>query len=159
MAKETPIIPIHQWTNGRKEVLIVRYANHDGTSSSKRWKDGEAVEDKPFQHPITVGDSVTANDWSPHEGCGGGIHGWPWGMSLGEGKECQWDARWQVYGVKPSDIVHLSGKVKFRTGKLRFLGDWHGAMMFVLNGQIAWVQQAARGASSATGDSRSGAHV
>ena len=73
-------------------------------------------------------------------------------MSLGEGKDCEWNALWQVYGVKPSDIINLGGKVKFRTGVLRFIGTWDSATNFVLSGQMAWVHHSARGAASATGE-------
>jgi hypothetical protein len=45
------------------------------------------------------------------------------------------------------------GKVKFRTGVLRFLGTWNEATDFVLSGLMDWVYQAARGAASATGES------
>ena len=137
------IIPVHQWTNGGDEVLVVRFASKDGKSYNN------------FQHPMKVGESVTAPDWVANCKCGGGIHGWPWALGLGEGKACEWSALWQVYGVKPEDIMHggpdLVGKVKFRTGILRFLGTWDQATNFVLTGQMAWVHQAARGAASATG--------
>jgi hypothetical protein len=140
---ETKIIPIHQWTNGGEEVLIVRFVSQDGKSYGG------------FQHPMNVGETVTAPDWEANCKCGGGIHGWPWALGLGEGKECGWSKLWQVYGVKPEDIMHgepdLIGKVKFRTGVLRFMGTWDKATDFVLAGQMSWVHQAARGAASATG--------
>jgi hypothetical protein len=87
--------------------------------------------------------------------CGGGIHGWPWAMGLGDGKECDWSALWQVYAVSPKDIMggdgDLKSKVKFRTGILRFVGTWDAATAFVLAGQMSWVHHAASGAASATG--------
>jgi hypothetical protein len=135
------VIPVHQWTNGGAEVLVVRYVDEKHQSYGS------------FQHPAKVGETVIAPDWNAEPKCGGGIHGWPWGLSLGDGKECDWSAVWQVYGAKPEDVVLIDGKVKFRTGVLRFVGDWHAAMMFVLSGQMAWVHQAARGAASATGAS------
>jgi len=55
--------------------------------------------------------------------------------------------------VKPADIIALDGKLKFRTGVLKFLGTWDKATEFVLSGQMAWVFQAASGAASATGAS------
>ena len=149
---EKKVTPIYAWTNGGGEVMIVRFADKDGKSSSKRLKDGQMITAEPFQHPLIVGETVTALDWDPKSGCGGGIHGWPWAMSLGEGKECDWNALWQVYAVKPSDIIDLGGKVKFRTGILRFIGTWDAATNFVLAGQMAWVHHSARGAASATGE-------
>ena len=55
--------------------------------------------------------------------------------------------------MKPADIIALDGKLKFRTGVLKFLGTWDKATEFVLSGQMAWVFQAASGAASATGAS------
>ena len=154
---ESAIIPVHQWTNGGDEVLVIRFVSKDGKSSSDRLINGEKVTAEPFQHPMAVGETVTAPDWDSSAKCGGGIHGWPWAMSLGDGKECDWDALWQVYAVKHEDVVvvepNLPGKIKFRTGVLRFLGTWDGATNFVLAGQMAWVHHAARGAASATGES------
>ena len=145
--KDKKVIPVHLWTNSGDEVLVVRFVSHDGKSCGE------------FQHPMAVGETVTALDWKADCSCGGGIHGWPWALGLGEGKECDWSALWQVYGVKPEDIMQgepdLIGKVKFRTGILRFLGTWNDVTNFVLSGQMAWVHQAASGAASATG--RSGA--
>jgi hypothetical protein len=138
------IVPIHQWTNGGAEVLVVRFCDRDGKSRNRYHPDG-------FPYPTKTGDSVEAPDWHTRSECGGGLHGWPWGMCIGEGKDSDWGALWQVYGVAVEDIIDLTGKVKFRRGVLRFSGDWHAAMLFVLDGQMAWVKEAASGASSATG--------
>ncbi|MFA6093998.1 MAG: hypothetical protein WC986_13750, partial [Elusimicrobiota bacterium] len=100
---------------------------------------------------MTVGESVTAPDWNPAPECGHGIHGWPWGIGLGDGKDLVWSDLWQVYGVAPADIVALGSKVKFRTGVLRYVGTWQGATDYILKGQIGWVQQASRGKGHATG--------
>src|SRR5882762_10534229 len=100
---ENEIIPRHLWTNGGKEVLIVKWVNRDGSSY------------QGFKHPLKVGDVVTAPDWNERAECGGGIHGWPWCFSLGEGKDADFTATWLVYGVDPKGIVDLQGKVKFRT--------------------------------------------
>ena len=140
-----------EWTNGGDEVLIVRCMSRDGKTSRKRLVNGCVVESEPFQNPIIIGEIVTAPDWSNKAECGGGIHGWPWALSLGEGKDCDWSGLWQVYGVKPKDIIDLDGKCKFRTGILRFSGDWQSATNFVLSGQIAFIHKSASGASSATG--------
>ena len=126
-SKETPIIPIHQWTNGGDEVLVVRFVSKNGKSYGG------------FRHPMTVGEAVTAPDWRADCTCGGGIHAWPWALGLGEGKDCDWSAVWQVYGVKPEDIMHgapdLVGKIKFKSGVLRFIGNWWEATNFVFEGR------------------------
>ena len=135
------ITPRHQWTNGGIEVLVVKWVNANGTSY------------RGFTHPLKVGDVVTAPDWNDKPECGGGIHGWPWCFSLGEGKAADFAAHWLVYGVDPKDVICLDGgKVKFRTGTVRHSGDWHGAMMYVLAGQMAWVRHASSGAATASGD-------
>jgi len=85
MSKKTVPIPSHQWTNGGTEVLVLRFVNRDGKSYGD------------FQHPMKVGEVVTAPDWNTKPDCGGGIHGWPWGLSMGEGKDSEWSALWQVY--------------------------------------------------------------
>src|SRR5690348_11979584 len=82
----------HEWTHTGKEVLVVRFCAQDGTSYGG------------FKHPVKVGETVTAPDWESVNACGRGIHGWPWGFGLGDGKECDWSALWQVYRVKPEDI-------------------------------------------------------
>src|SRR5436190_1300562 len=143
MAKdEVKPIPIHQWTNGGKEVLVLRFA----------CKEGKSYGD--FQHPMAIGETVTAPDWRPDRTCGGGIHGWPWGIGLGDGKEPDWQALWQVYSVKPDQLVGEIGggpKCKFETGVLRFVGDWHGAMNYILAGQMAWAFKVSEGAASNSG--------
>jgi len=135
-------IPAHQWTNENGEVLILRFSDKNGKSYNG------------FQHPMTVGESVVEPKWNEAAVCGGGIHGWPWGIGLGEGKECEWESLWQVYGAKPEEVVgEIEGgqKCKFKTGTLRFLGKWDEAMKFILSGQIKWVEQWA-GEKHATGD-------
>lgn len=69
------LIPRHQWTNGGDEVLLLRYVGKDGESFGG------------FKWPLTVGSGVEAPDWNTRVECGGGLHGWPWGFSIGEGKE------------------------------------------------------------------------
>jgi hypothetical protein len=133
------IIPRHQWTHDGAEVLCVKFVEKDGSSHGG------------FTWPLTVGAEVIAPDWTDKAECGGGLHGWPWGFSLGEGKDPVWEATWLVFGAQPADVVNLDGKVKVRRAVVRYVGDWQGATGFVLSGQMAWVAQAAGGAASATG--------
>jgi hypothetical protein len=133
------IIPVHQWTNGGAEVLILRCCQKDGTSHNG------------FKWPLQVGATVEAPDWDSEPKCGGGLHGWPWGLSMGDGKEPQWDGAWIVFGADPSQIVDLGGKCKTKRGTVRFVGTWDAAVHFILAGQMAWVHQASSGAASATG--------
>jgi hypothetical protein len=135
---------IHTWTSGDDEVLIVKCVAKDGRSYGD------------FQWPLKIGAVVEAPDWNPEPECGGGLHGWPWGLAIGDGKSPIWDntqATWIVFGALPKDVVDLSGKVKAKRGTIRYVGDWHGAMLHILDGQIRLVQARADGAASATGES------
>jgi hypothetical protein len=154
-AQAAQATPIGKWTHDGEDVLIVRFCRKDGSNGS----------DHPFQYPTTVGETVTCPDWDPSEKCGGGLHGWPWGMFIGDGKNPEWDALWQVYAAKPADVANCDsgdfGKVKFRIGMLVFSGGWFGATSKVLAGQLAWVlnrtenskdkSDVDEGAASATG--------
>ena len=111
----TAIIPRHQWTHDGAEVLILKYVAKDGTTYGG------------FQWPLTVGTVVAAPDFTTVAECGGGLHGWPWGFSLGDGKEPEWAATWIVFGAMPADVIDLGGKVKTRTATIRYVGDWIGA--------------------------------
>ncbi|NJL72287.1 MAG: hypothetical protein HC888_12240 [Candidatus Competibacteraceae bacterium] len=87
--KETTLTPA-TWTNGGKEVLILRMCKKDGSSSHG------------FVYPTKVGKRVTAKDWMPIKECGNGLHGWPWGLSLGDGPEPEYtDNMWIVLGALP----------------------------------------------------------
>src|SRR3990167_3993076 len=144
-------IDIHQWTHTGDDVLIVKCVGAGGVTYGD------------FVWPLTVGAEVIAPDWRADAECGGGLHGWPWGLSIGDGKEPDWSAPpWLVFAAKPTDVVDLGGKVKARCGRVVYVGDWQGATNHVLSGQIAWVLQRTanaakrskgeRGAASATGE-------
>ena len=149
--QDTTPLPVHQFADENGEVLVVRFVDKNGKSHGG------------FQHPLTVGETVTEPNWNTEPICGGGIHGWPLNIGMGDGKEPDWSALWQVYGVKPEDVVPNVGggaKCKFRTGALRYIGDWRGALEFIRPTLIRWTQQfrdnhatGDSSASSATGDS------
>ena len=156
---KTEKTPVHQWTNSDGDVFILRFCDRKG----RAWGG--------FRYPLVVGQLVEAPDkwkkswgdkpwdwksgFTANQECGGGLHGWAWGIGMGEGKDPEWNALWQVYAVRPEDVVGNVGngvKCKFRSGVLKFSGDWHGAMMFILDGQKQWVEHFADGDSHATGD-------
>lgn len=81
---------------------------------------------------------VEAPDWNPEPVCGGGLHGWAWGIGIGDGKrpEVLPDSRWWVVAVSPNDMVTGVGggyKVKFRRGEIIYCGDWIGAAWVVVD--------------------------
>jgi hypothetical protein len=162
VSKNPDLIPIHQWTDGNGEVLVVRCLSLDGKSYGG------------FQNPLEVGALLKSPEtwdvaWGPQpdewrgggirdQKCGGGIHGWPWAIGLGDGKGPDWRGLWQVYGVKPDDVIGDVEGVKCKfvgDGILRYSGDWHGASMFVLKGQMAWAFHNSQGSASNSGDSGS----
>jgi len=145
----------HQWINRDGEVLIVKFVGRDGSSYSGPGRNGKQID---LKWPLEVGASVEAPDWVPDGECGGGLHGWPWGFGLGDGKDPDWTSKWLVFGAVPGDVVAIEGKCKARKGIIRHVGTWDSALAFVLEGQMAWIYAHAEGtatgfhgASSATG--------
>jgi hypothetical protein len=131
---------LHQWTNGGDRVMIVRFVDEKNQSYGG------------FQWPTEIGSVVTCPDWDAKAECGNGLHGWPWGIGIGEGKEPVYvNANWQVVSADPKDIVWLDGKVKCREVQLEYVGSWWKALEIIEKGRDAWIQRAARGAASATG--------
>jgi len=145
VTKANPI-PKHQWTHIGDKVLVVRQCAHDGSSSHDFiW---------PKSGP------VTCPDWEPHNRCGNGLHGWPWGLALGDGSCQNYDWLWLVVAVDPKDVVDVEdaqGKVKFKQGEVIFAGEWWKAMKLTEEGRVAWIHQAAQGQSATSGDSSSAA--
>lgn len=66
-------VPLHQWTHTGPDVLIIKCVGKGGETYGG------------FMWPLTVGATVEAPDWNPEPECGGGLHGWPWGLSIGDG--------------------------------------------------------------------------
>jgi hypothetical protein len=141
MTADKKIIPVHEWLHDGDRALMLRYVSSDNKSYGD------------FQWPSEVGMEVTAPDWNPAAVCGGGFHGWPWGIGIGTGKGPVFvDVNWQVISYDPKDSVWVENeKVKIRTGKIEYIGSWWKALAIIEAGRTAWIQQAASGAASATG--------
>ncbi len=144
-------IPSWQWTHTGAEVLLLKCVNADGTSYGG------------FKYPLEIGAEVTAPDWDPDNRCGGGLHGWAWGIGIGGGKAPIWDGIWLVLGCAPKDVVHVTidgGKEKARKATSRCVtkpGDWQKATNFILAGQMAWIAHNADGSAASSGYSSSAA--
>ncbi len=121
----------HEWTHNGNEVLILRHVEKDGTSYKGTDRNGNAIH---FRYPLDLGAVVTAKDWIPDTQCGGGLHGWAWGLSIGDGNDADWQATWLVMGAQPGDVVNIGGKCKARSATIRFVGRWEEATAFVLSG-------------------------
>jgi len=100
-------------------VLVLRTCRADGTSFGR------------FKWPGEPGSIVTAPDWSDDDQCGAGLHGWLWGAG-------DWSLKhkgailWQVVEVKASDVVTLSGKIKFPSCRIVSVhGNWPDAMSVI----------------------------
>ena len=114
--KDNKQIERHLFDNADGKVLVLRIVGKDYNTYGG------------FNNPENVGEFVEAPDWNDGKECGGGIHGWALGI-LGDGKEKDFAAIWQVYEVNPPDgIVGLETKCKFRKGKLVYSGTWFGAL-------------------------------
>jgi hypothetical protein len=119
----------HQWTDGGERVLILRRIGADGTSYGgfSAWgKFGENCD-------------VEAPDFNTEAKCGGGLHGWPWGMGLGEGSGYSLiDDRWLVLAARPEDVIgQLEGgeKCKVRCAQKIYDGVFSGAWALVNSGR------------------------
>src|ERR1051325_4919442 len=86
-----PTVKPHTWTDGGDKVVVLRRCNPDGSSSHG------------FKYPQSG--KVESPDWNPEPVCGGGLHGWAWGMGLGEGSDYDIIGdRWLVIAALPGDI-------------------------------------------------------
>ena len=129
------IILPHQWTHDVDKVLVIKCVSHDMKSyGGFQWPESGPVE---------------APDWNGKAECGGGLHGWAWGLSVGDGMSPDYQAKWLVFSADPRDVIDLGGKVKCKKADVIMCGTYLECYLRVLPGQIAWTQQ--RGAASATG--------
>ena len=138
----------HEWKHTGDEVLILKCVEADGTSHGG------------YKWPLTIGATAEALDWNPAPTCGGGLHGWPWGIGVGEGMRLNWQGKWIVFApTSESGVVgNLEGgrKCKAQRVVIRFVGNWTEATRFVLAGQMALVFECSKkGATS--GDSSTSA--
>ena len=129
----------HQWTHDGREVMLVKCVGKDGTSYNG------------FRWPLEIGATVEAPDWDAKAECGHGLHGWPWGLHIGDGKDPDWSSTWIIFGALPAEVIDLGGKCKAKQCVIRHVGTWQSATAFVLAGQMALVASASTG-TSATGD-------
>ena len=115
-----------------EKVLVLRTCNADMTSyGGFKWPESGPVE---------------APDWKPTKECGNGLHGWLWGCGDWSLKIGDDSRKWLVIETDSKGIVELSGKVKFQSGNVLFVGRaWNEAMAF-LRGRAGLVFE-----SSATG--------
>jgi len=129
-------IPIHQWTHDGTKVLLVKQIERNRTTGGMDKEDGTTAP------VITWPESgiVECPDWDPKPKCGNGIHAWPWGMFLGEGKDVDATLPFLVLAATPSDVVSIDGgKVKAKSVEVVHNGSLSSAMYFTQSGRIAWI--------------------
>jgi hypothetical protein len=137
---DTTKTPAHQWTHDGSRVLLLKCVSRDGKTHGG------------FQWPLTVGATVSAPDASRVAECGYGLHGWPWGLAVGDGAHPDYSATWLVFAADPADVIDLGGKAKaVGVCEVVAVGTYLECYLAVLRGQIAWTQHASSGAASATG--------
>ena len=143
-AELKPVTPACHWTNGGDKVRIVKCVGSSGETTNG------------FVWP-KLGPVKTPN-WTPTPDCeSGGLFGWPWGLSIGGGKEPDYRTPWVVFEASLLDsdgkpnIVDLGDKCKAHEGEVIYFGDWWGAVLLIDAGRIAWIERTASGAASSTG--------
>ena len=147
----TPTVQPHTFTDNGDRVLILRRISKDGMSHGGFAKWGAQSELN-----ITVQPEV----WNPTRSCGNGIHGWPWGIGLGDGADYDiCNDRWLVVSAKPEDVVgELEGgwKCKCREVVKIFDGTYAEAWKVINDGRHRCIQAMSKAdaaaATAASGD-------
>ena len=104
-------------------VLVLRTVSADMTSRDR------------FRYPESG--FVEAPDWDGGKDvCGGGLHGFLWGVGKGELADWSETAKWLVIAVDPADgLVELTvdggGKCKFARGEVVYCGGRDGAIAYL----------------------------
>lgn len=125
----------HQWTDGGENVLILKRINKKDRTSYGG-----------FVWPISG--TVEAPDFNSEQKCGGGLHGWPWGIGLGEGSSFNFaDDEWLILSAKPSDVIgelDRGWKCKAKKVEIAYTGNYVGAFAMIRNGQCRLIEEMAR---------------
>jgi hypothetical protein len=143
------VMQAHEWTNGSDKVLLIKCVDKGGKSKNDfQWpRSGKTI------CPMAKADRKTAETPKCDTG---GLFGWPWGLSLGEGKEPDYNGDWLVFSADKADVISVEGKAK-AIGEVEvvYYGDALGAIMFTHKGRMAFINENASAATS--GDSSSAA--
>ena len=139
VATEKTIVPAHQWTHRGNRVLLVKCVERGGKSHGG------------FQWPQSG--PVVAEQFSREPDCeSGGLFGWPWGLSLGGGKDPKYGGDWIVFSATPENVIDLGDKAKaVEECEVVYCGHWAGALAYTQAGRDAWIVQAAIGNTNTSG--------
>jgi len=124
-AEVAPEAPQPQQQPERKFVLVLRTCTADMRARNPY---------RDFTYPTSG--PVRAPDWDGgQEKCGGGLHGWEFGVGDHTASNTidLPDAKWVVIKVEdvPHNLVRLPGKVKFCEGEVVHVGDKNSANKFM----------------------------
>ena len=134
--------PIHQWTHDGDKVLLVKMIGKDRTTGGKEY---------PVVNWPESG-KVKCDDWDATPRCGHGLHAWPWGMFIGDGKDPDATCLWVVLAANPADVVQIDGgKVKVPSCEVVFSGNMAEVMEYTMQGRIAWIVANAQDHTSSSG--------
>jgi hypothetical protein len=138
----------------------LRRINANGTSSSSRLKNGESITATPFRWPEGINVVVECDDWDSRPVCGGGLHGWPWGMGLGEGADYDIiDDRWIILAAAPEDVagnLERGWKCKCRMAIKLYDGPFAGAWAMINGGRHRLIEAMSKGMSDSSKAASSG---
>lgn len=126
-------IPLCRWTHDGDEVLFVKCVEADLSSHNG------------FKWPVSG--EVEAPDWDAAPQCGNGLHGWPWGIGVGIGKEPSPHAL--VFAAPPDSVVEIEpGKCKVPRARVVYVGTLAECMRVTMPGRIAWIEHNAEGSAA-----------
>ena len=141
MGESIKTVAPHRWTDGGDKVLVLKRIN----KSDRTTRNG-------FAYPV-AGEQVEAPDWENPEYhnkpiCGGGLHGWPWGMGIGEGSDYDIIGdEWVVIAAIADNVVgqlENGWKCKLRAGVIVYSGPFAGAWAMINCGRHRLIDAMAR---------------
>jgi len=139
--KEKTEVKAHQWTDGGTRVLILKAVDKNGVAAHGdfKWPESGPVE---------------CQDWNPEPVCGGGLHGWPWGMGIGEGRAYDLiEDKWIVYAADPADVVgeiDKGEKCKSRKAEVIYFGAFSAAWAMINSGRHRLIEEMAKASGYAS---------
>jgi len=91
-----------------------------------------------FQYPSTIGSVVKPTSWNRKKECGGGLHGWLFGVGSRNSAPygCENPGRWMLLKAKKNHVVDLGGKVKCKEAVIIGIGSYNEIKIATLQNMI-----------------------
>jgi hypothetical protein len=117
----------HVGFRDQTEVLIVRC-----------FKDKTLRSKGDFQYPSTIGSVVKPTSWNRKKECGGGLHGWLFGVGSRNSAPygCENPGRWMLLKAKKNHVIDLGGKVKCKEAVIVDIGSYNEIKIATLQKMI-----------------------